>query len=113
MSRNQGGCGNVTVAYLRIDPPTNRLLVHFLSCSLNEESAARFFKSTTFRMDDDYYLPKDVARSLTAGGAPKEYCIEKGDYPILVDDYFHTVSLRLAEAMEIVEDEIEVFRRAA
>lgn len=113
LNSNLGGCGNTTVAYLRIDPPTNRLLIHFLSCSLNDEVTTRFFESSTFRMDDDYYLPKNVGRSLTVGSTPKEYCIEKGNYPILADEHFHTVSLRLTQAMELAEDEIEVFRRAA
>lgn len=94
--RVQGFCNNKTTAYLRIDPPTNRLLVHFLSCSFNDECAERFFQEGVFRMDEDYHLPLNISRALTNSETVASYRIEKGNYPLLVDDHFHTVSLRLA-----------------
>lgn len=98
-----GFCDNKTVAYLRIDQPTNRLLLHFLSCSFNNNCGERFFSRGDFRMDDDYFLPKEVSSVLTNNEASINYRIEKGTYPILIDEYFHTVSLRISVAITIQE----------
>lgn len=92
-------CHNRALAYFRIDPPTSRLLVHFLSCSIDTECAAYFFRAGTFRMDEDYELPQDVAQALAMDKNAPSFRIEKGSYPALIDDHFHTVSLRLAQAV--------------
>jgi len=96
----RGFCDNKTIAYLRIDPPTNRLLIHFLSCSFNTDCAQRFFREGTFRIDDDYYLPQEITRALTNAETISNFRIAKGLYPMLIDDHFHTVSLRLARVSE-------------
>lgn len=93
-----GFCNNTTVAYLRIDRPTKRLLLHFLSCSFNESCGQRFFASGAFRMDEGYLLPGEITTALTGNEQPKALCIEKGTYPILTDQHFHTVSLRISTA---------------
>jgi hypothetical protein len=96
-------CDNKTVAYLRIDQPTNRLLLHFLSCSFTDNCEERFFASGTFKMDGDYLLPKEISSALTNSEDPTNYRIEKGTYPILIDDHFHTVSLRISAAVAVQE----------
>jgi hypothetical protein len=98
-----GFCDNKTVAYLRIDHPTNRLLLHFLSCSFNENCKNRFFARGEFRMDDDYLLPLEISTALTNSESPTKHCIEKGTYPILIDEHFHTVSLRISVAAAHLE----------
>lgn len=98
-----GFCDNKTIAYLRIDQPTNRLLLHFLSCSFNDNCGERFFACGDFRMDDDYLLPKEISSVLTNSEDTTSYRIEKGTYPILIDEHFHTVSLRISAAVAIQE----------
>lgn len=100
-SQLSGFCDNKTVAYLRIDPPTNRLLLHFLSCSFNEACEQRFFAEGEFRMDGDYLLPNEITTVLLNKEKPESYLIEKGSYPILIDEHFHTVSLRLSAATAV------------
>lgn len=96
-------CDNKTAAYLRVDPLTGRLLIHFLSCSFNTDCAERFFQTGNFRMDEDYFLSKEMADALSLDRTKTSFYVEKGNYPILIDDHFHTVSLRLSntEASDI------------
>jgi len=102
-SQSNRFCDNKTVAYLRIDIPTGRLLIHFLTCSFNADCADRFFRAGNFRMDDHYFLSKEIANALSLDRAQQSFYVEKGNYPILIDEHFHTVSLRLSntEASEI------------
>lgn len=95
-SQSSRFCDNKTVAYLRLDQLTGRLLIHFLSCSFNSDCADRFFQTGNFRMDDHYFLSKEITAALSLDQAQSSFYIEKGNYPILADDHFHTVSLRLS-----------------
>ncbi|MTB50705.1 hypothetical protein [Lewinella sp. W8] len=86
-------CDNLVAAYLRLDPPTGRLLLHFLGCSISPDCRQRFFANRSFRIEDDFPLPIPVMDALNLGG--HSFYLERGDYPLLEDDHFLTVSLRL------------------
>ncbi|MFT6000627.1 MAG: hypothetical protein ACI81P_003090, partial [Neolewinella sp.] len=47
--------------------------------------------------------PKEISSALTNSEDPTNYRIEKGTYPILIDDHFHTVSLRISAAVAVQE----------
>jgi hypothetical protein len=92
---NNTRCGNCLSAYLRQDLPTGRLLLHFISSSVDQKTYERFFSKQTFCMEDDFVLPSMIANKLNLANAP--VIIEKGTYPVLEDDRFLTLSLRVRE----------------
>jgi hypothetical protein len=86
------GCNYCIMGYLRIDIPTGRLLLHFPISWINEHLRQRFFNNQLFRMDDDFVVPKSIAKGL--GFTKEAVKIERGTYPILDDEQFLTLSLR-------------------
>jgi len=99
-TRPQANCDNRTVAYLRIDQPTGRLLIHFLHQSMSEGCLNYFFGKGLFRMKDGFVLPTSVSSALMLTSERGACRVEKGDYLILNDDHFLTVSLRLSVGVE-------------
>ena len=88
-------CSAVATAYLRIDPPTGRLLIHILACSLSEEDRAFHFGDDYLTVDHSYQLSAAVRRAI---GLPEgDYRISPGNYPILDDEDLLTVSVGLAQ----------------
>lgn len=96
----QLNCENRAIAYLRIDRPTGRLLIHFLKKSMSKGCINYFFGAGHFKMKDDFLLPEGVSSALILKKKGMTYRVEKGDYLILSDDHFLTVSLRLSAASE-------------
>ena len=91
----RGACTQVVTAYLRVDVPTGRLLLHVLSEGLDPEVRRRHFPQTGFTVREAYTLPEWVREAL--GLAPGRYRIAPGRYPTLEDGTFHTLSLRLTQ----------------
>ena len=92
---NNSGCKNCLYAYLRLDPPTGRLLFHFIFSSVDQKNYQRFFSKEIFRMEDDFVLPVAIANKLNFTNRP--VIIERGTYPVLKGDRFLTLSLRVSE----------------
>ena len=88
------GCSNCLTGYLRIDIPTGRLLLHFPIFLISGKLHQRFFNNQLFRMDDDFVIPPTIAKNL--GYTKDVVIIERGTYPILNDEHFLTLSLRLS-----------------
>lgn len=93
-------CKNRTIAYLRVDLPTGRLLVHFLNSSITDECAAHFFKSGVFHISEDYILSPEVVSALYPGQRIKNCRIRSGNYPVLNDDHFVSLSVRVTTKAE-------------
>lgn len=81
------------VAYLRIDKPTGRALVHFVRNSIPEVSWRLCFAKGLFSVSDDYSLSTGVIEAL--GWKGNKYEVTKGFYPLLEDAEFITASLRI------------------
>ena len=96
----QANCENRAVAYLRIDKPTGRLLIHFLNQSMSQGCLNYFFGQGVFKMKDGFILPTSVSSALMLNSERGACRVEKGDYLILSDDHFLTVSLRLSVGIE-------------
>lgn len=88
-------CKNSLLAYLRIDIPTGRLLIHFVAESISPSCAEYFFKNGVFMLPDDFQLPAGVVTALNLDLQAADYRLQKGKYLVLNDDYFSTISLRL------------------
>jgi len=96
------GCNNCLVGYLRVDIPTGRLLLHFPIFLIEGKLHQRFFNNQLFRMDDDFVVPKSIARSL--GFRKEMVTVERGTYPILNDEQYLTLSLRVSAAVTKMEN---------
>lgn len=92
---NNTRCKNCLYAYLRQDLPTGRLLLHFISSSVDQKIHKRFFSKQAFCMEDDFVLPTAIANKLKLTNST--VIIEQGTYPVLEDDRFLTLSLRIRE----------------
>jgi hypothetical protein len=90
---NNDGCKNRLFGYLRQDPPTGRLLLHFISSSVDQETYQLFFCNQAFRMEENFVLPVAIANKLNLTDRP--VIIERGTYPVLKGDHFLTLSLRI------------------
>jgi hypothetical protein len=82
-------------AYLRIDLPTGRLLLHFVTGSLATPCAMRHFANNSFRIEEDFQIPMPVVKALALDGGYQSIFMEKGIYPTMQDANFYTVSIRL------------------
>jgi hypothetical protein len=81
------------LAYARIDRPTGRLLVHFLRQSLPAQQLVSAFSRNQLSISSEGTIAPAAARLL---GLPEgHYTLPTGQYPVLTDDHFATVSLRL------------------
>jgi hypothetical protein len=96
------GCSNCLTGYLRVDIPTGRLLLHFPISLIKGNLQQRFFNNQLFRMDDDFVIPKSIAKGL--GFTRETVKIECGTYPILNDEQFLTLSLRVCVVATKVAD---------
>ena len=93
-------CAAVVEAYLRLDRPTGRLLLHFSNDSINDTIRAQHFADGRFTVADSYRLPSWVVRELEL---PAAVCrIAPGRYPVLADDCFTTLSAGLTTAAVVV-----------
>lgn len=92
---SNSGCENCLPGYLRLDLPTGRLLLHFVASSVDQKIYQRFFQKQTFRMDEDFLLPANIVKLLKL--PQRTVIIEQGAYPVLNDDRFLTLSLRISE----------------
>lgn len=88
-------CKNSLLAYLRVDAPTGRLLIHFVAESITPSCAEYFFSGGVFTLPDDFQLPAGVVAALNLDPRAADYRLQKGRYLVLDDDYFATISLRL------------------
>lgn len=94
-------CRNKIAAYLRVDEPTGRLLIHFLKSSVSAECADYFFSGGVFRVEDDYVLSAEVASALLVGEPIGDCRLLKGIYPVLSDDHFLTISVKLFDSARL------------
>ncbi len=89
-----GRCRSTCVpAYLRLDTPTGRLLLHFENRAISVEIRRHHFPRGGFTVLHPYHLPPRFVEDLQLEGGP--YQIEGGTYPLLDDGTFTTLSLRL------------------
>lgn len=96
-------CKDCLACFLRIDAPTGRLLIHLPVTSISKTARQRFFSADTFRIDDPFYLPKAISAALAISA--NGYYIDKGEYPLLDDAHFLTVSLRLKAVATIMPEQ--------
>ncbi|CAH0999752.1 hypothetical protein LEM8419_01052 [Neolewinella maritima] len=92
-------CARVVEAYLRIDVPTGRLLVHFTNTSIAPDTRQQHFSGAVFTVRDSYRLPSWVVEQL--GLPPSVYRITPGRYPSLEDDAFTSLSVRLSGSVTV------------
>ena len=88
-------CPRFARAYARVDPLTGRLLLHFVNASIDAETELIHFHDGSFTVEHAYALPRRIARSLDL--PPGEYRIASGNYPLLEDEEFTTLSLRIVQ----------------
>ncbi|MBB4078464.1 hypothetical protein GGR28_001077 [Lewinella aquimaris] len=84
--------------YLRIDPPTGRLLIHFTNESLGEEIRQKHFPPAGFSLGHEVQLPNWLVAALRLPAG--RHRIEAGSYPTLDDGTFTTLSVRISAADE-------------
>lgn len=82
------------MAYIRLDPPTGRLLTHFLRASITGTCHQAHFRQNAFTCSGQTLSP-GVVEAL--GWKPGNYHLAKGQYPILADADFYTVSARIGK----------------
>ncbi|MEL7161795.1 MAG: hypothetical protein AAFN92_13625 [Bacteroidota bacterium] len=84
------------LAYARLDAPTGRLLVHFLRHSIRTDRHQGLFFGGYCQLSRLRYLSPAVVRAL--GLSPGILRLRPGNYPLLIDEHFYTVSLPLLRA---------------
>lgn len=89
----QAGHSSTVLAHLQFDQPTGRLLIHFLRPSIVSARQESYFKNDVFRASGDHFFSPGVTKSL--GWETGKYHLLKGLYPILEDQDFYTVSVRV------------------
>ena len=92
-------CATVLAAYLRLDRPTGRLLLHFDTTAITEGVRQQHFPADRFRVPASYRLPSWVVRGLELPAAV--YRIVPGEYPALGDGEFTTLSVGLTTAVGV------------
>ena len=92
-------CATVLLAYLRLDRPTGRLLLHFDTGAITEAVRQHHFPADRFRVPCSYRLPSWVVRGLELPAAV--YRIVPGRYPTLGDEAFTTLSVRITTAVGV------------
>lgn len=81
------------LVYARIDRPTARLLLHFLRTPASDK-----LNRSTLTIGPNCRLSPTVARLLRLGS--QRVIIRPGNYPVLIDDRFLTVSVALIRQPE-------------
>ena len=89
-------CANRLAAYLRLEPHTERLLIHFLSCGVTPDIRRDHFPDDRFRVTDAYRFTPAVCAALRLP-AGRSFRIYPGNYPVLDDGHLLTVSARIGE----------------
>ncbi len=92
-------CAVVLPAYLRLDRPTGRLLLHFDATAITEAVRRQHFPADRFRVPCSYRLPSWVVRGLELPAAV--YRIVPGEYPALGDGEFTTLSVGISTAVGV------------
>ena len=92
-------CATVLPAYLRLDRPTGRLLLHFDTDAITEAVRQQHFPADRFRVPASYRLPSWVVRGLELPAGV--YRIVPGEYPALGDGEFTTLSVRITTAVTV------------
>ncbi len=92
-------CATVLPAYLRLDRPTGRLLLHFDTSAITKTVRQQHFAADRFRVPCSYRLPSWVVRGLELPAGV--YRIVPGEYPVLGDDAFTTLSVRVTTAVGV------------
>ncbi|PPK85811.1 hypothetical protein CLV84_2718 [Neolewinella xylanilytica] len=87
-------CRDWCQAYLSVDEPTGRLLLHFVRSTVSERSFDHHFASGYLQLQDPFRLPSDVARRLAL--TERDNIIVPGRYPVLGGEDTLLVSCRLA-----------------
>lgn len=82
-------------AYLRVDAPTGRLLLHLDRTALAPQLYRRHFPDGRLWLPGPVPLPAEVLHAL---GQPGPRCLPPGRYPTLEDEHFITLSLPLARS---------------
>ncbi len=90
-------CAVVLPAYLRLDRPTGRLLLHFDTSAITETARGQHFANDRFRVPCSYRLPSWVVRGLDLPAGV--YRIVPGEYPVLGDGVFTTLSVGITTAV--------------
>ncbi len=88
-------CPNSLTAYCRLDEPTGRLLLHIDSDTLTPKMQSRHFRGGYLRIPLPFVVPAWVQEWLEVGNTRPR--IPAGNYPVLDDGTFLTVSLPLRE----------------
>ena len=92
-------CATVLLAYLRLNRPTGRLLLHFDATAITEAVRQQHFPADRFRVPCSYRLPSWVVRGLELPAAV--YRIVPGGYPALGDGEFITLSVGITTAVGV------------
>lgn len=92
-------CSDRVSAYLRLDPYSGRLLIHFLTCSISDAVREKHFAEDRFMVEDGYPLGGQMARELRLVG--DDHWINAGNYPLLDDGELLTVSVRVRQLVEL------------
>jgi hypothetical protein len=100
-------CGSSLLVRARIDPPTDRLLLHISPDTLTPALRARYFRDGYFGLPRAFAVPTTVLRAIGKDG--DDYRIPGGRYPMLDDGTFLTLSLPLRDRQSLLRP----LRRAA
>ena len=86
-------CGTNLVAYIRMDEVHNRLLIHFLAASIDEQCLQDHFVNNSLVLAEDFNLPELLTNRLDYPNWV--LTIKQGVYPLLNDGVFSTISTRM------------------
>lgn len=86
-------CADRVSGYLRREPQTGRLLVHFLVDTLSVAIREKHFAEGYFRITHPYTLRRDLSDKLDFPEGDHQLC--PGKYPVMDDGHLLTVSLAL------------------
>ncbi|MEM9528751.1 MAG: hypothetical protein AAGA31_19215, partial [Bacteroidota bacterium] len=86
-------CADRVSGYLRREPQTGRLLVHFLVCTLSAAIREKHFADGYFFIAHPYALRRDLSDKLDLPEG--DHQLSPGKYPVMDDRHLLTVSLAL------------------
>lgn len=87
-------CNGINLlAFIRMDDVHGRLLIHFLTDSIDEQCLQEHFINSSLVLSEDFELP--IALTTRLNYLHQVLTIKAGEYPLLNDGLFSTISVRL------------------